>query len=156
DEVVEEPDTAEADHEEQRQQAGGVRAAAAAAHDDHVRAQVADYGRADDRDATHRRGAALDQVGLRAVSANLLTETAAPEEGDHQRGTQDRGEQRDDGCDQDRLHAVPPPDPSRSVPRSRAASVAAPPGESSAIASATRSRLAAREALTSTTSEGVS
>ena len=136
DEVVEEADDAEADHQEQQQHAGRVRAAAAVDRDRQVGRGVAGDRRPDDRDAAHRRRAALDQVALRAVHPDLLAEAAAAEVGDDERGEQDRGDQADDGGDQDGLdaHALPP---SASRPYSARAAVTS---SIPATASPTRSR----------------
>ena len=130
DEVVRETDQAQAGHQEQHEQPGRGHGVAG----DHVADQVAGQRRDDDHRAAHGRSAPLGQVPGRAVGPDLLAVAAPAERLDRQGGAEQRDEQRHGGGQQDGLHW--PAFPSR--------------------AAATPSRCAARDAFTSTTSEGLS
>src|SRR4029077_1283848 len=123
-------DQAQAGHQEQHEQPGRGHSVAG----DHVADQVAGQRRDDDHRAAHGRRAPLGQVPGRTVGPDLLAVAAPAERLDRQRGAEQRDEQRHGGGQQDGLHWP--------ASLSRAA--------------ATPSRCAARDAVTSTTSEGLS
>src|SRR3984893_17098026 len=130
DEVVREPDQAQAGHQEQHEQPGRGHGVAG----DEVADQVPGQRRDDDHRAAHGRRAPLGQVPGRADGPDLLAVAAPAERLDRQRGAEQRDEQRHGRGQQDGLHWP--------ASLSRAA--------------ATPSRCAARDAFTSTTSEGLS
>ena len=132
DEVVEEADDAQRRGEEQHQQ----RRRRDRLPGQRVRDEVPHPNSDHDRHPAHGRGAALGPVALRALLADLLAEALPREEPDQVRGEQDRDRERDPGRDEDASHAT----------GSRWPAPAAP--------AASRSRPAAREALTRTTSPG--
>ena len=68
--------------------------------------EVADPDRDQDRDAAHRRRAALGLVALRALVADLLAEALPREEPDQVRGEQDRDRERHARGDEDAPHAT--------------------------------------------------
>src|SRR6476660_3294801 len=147
DEVVDETDSTAAHHEEKQQQPRGRRAAFPQDRRHPVGDDVSEQGRGDDRYAAHGRCPALDQMAGWPVVADLLPEATQPEVPDDDGSEQDGEQQSGDGGEQDSFHSWPVLLSGRS-PESTAAAEASP----SAIA--IRSRLAARDAFTSTTSPG--
>ena len=102
DEVVEEADDAQRRGEEQHQQRRRRDRLAGQP----VRDEVTDPDGDEDRDAAHRRRAALGLVALRPLVADLLAEALPREEPDQVRGEQDRDRERHARGDEDAPHAT--------------------------------------------------
>src|SRR5699024_4425805 len=97
--------------EEEQQHAGGARGTPRGDVGD----GVADDGRQDDDDATHRQGAAVGEVGRGPVLPAALPVVPPDEEPDVQRGIQHDDDQGGSPGDEDGHHSMPPP--SRSARR---------------------------------------
>ena len=95
DEVVEEPDRAAAEGDEE----DGERRNLVLRH-----REKRPGGDDEDQEAAHRRGSLLDAVSLRQLLADVLAELVLAQEGDELRADDDRHDHRDHACGQDADH----------------------------------------------------